>query len=99
MNEILVYKEKLSFCMQSIQEKLEKVKDMTLNRSDSENILLSLGSTSLLSSQSSKKLNVKLPELELRKFNGKVHKWKVFWDSFCSTIHDNKDLANTDKFN
>jgi len=98
MDEILAYKEKLSCCMQSIQEELEKVKDTTLNRSDSQNSLLSLGSISSFSSQSSKKLNVKLPKLELRKFNGKVHEWQEFWDGFCSAIHENEDLAGTDKF-
>ena len=98
MDEILVYKEKLSCCMQSIQEELEKAKDTTLNRSDSQSSLLSLGSISSLSSQSAKKLNVKLPKLELRKFNGKVHEWQEFWDGFCSAIHENEDLAGTDKF-
>ena len=35
MDEVLVYKEKLSCCMQSIQAELEKVNDTTLNMSDS----------------------------------------------------------------
>ena len=77
----------------------EKVKDTTLYRSDSQSSLLSLGSISSLSSLSAKKLNVKLPKLELRKLSGKNHEWQEFWDGFCSAIHENEDLAGTEKFN
>jgi len=67
MYVILVYKEELSCCMQSIQEEWEKLKDTTLDRSDSQIRLLSLESISSLSSQSAKKLSVKmlLPALHL----------------------------------
>ena len=43
-------------------------------------------------------MNVKLPKLELRKFNGKIHEWQEFWDGFCSAIHKNDKLANVNKF-
>ena len=96
MDEVLVYNEKLSCCMQSIQAELEKVNDTTLNRSDSQSSLLSLGSMSSLSSEFAKKLNVKLPKLELRKFNGKIYEWQEIWDGFCSAIHEEEELAGTD---
>ena len=41
---------------------------------------------------------VKLPKLELRKFSGKVEDWPEFWDSFCSAIHNDDQLAKVDKF-
>ena len=46
-----------------------------------------------------KKLNVKLPKIELKRFNGDILKWTEFWDAFESTIHDNKSLHDVDKFN
>ena len=45
------------------------------------------------------KLTVKLPKIELRKFDGDILKWTEFWDAFESTIHSNKSLHNVDKFN
>ncbi|MCH2406105.1 MAG: DUF1759 domain-containing protein, partial [Nitrosopumilus sp.] len=41
---------------------------------------------------------VKLPQLSLPSFSGKVTEWFTFWDSFESTIHKNADLADVDKF-
>ena len=41
---------------------------------------------------------VKLPKLEVRKFNGKISEWTSFWDSFTSAIHSNDSLSNVDKF-
>ena len=48
--------------------------------------------------QESKKF-VKLPKLELKKFNGSIFKWAEFWDAFESAIHSNKKLHHVDKFN
>ena len=45
------------------------------------------------------KLIVKLPKLELKKFDGNILKWTEFWDRFESTIHNNKSLHNVDIFN
>ena len=42
---------------------------------------------------------VKLPKIELKKFNGDVTNWITFWDSFNSAIHSNNELSNVDKFN
>ena len=43
--------------------------------------------------------SVRLPRLELKKFDGNILKWQEFWDTFESTIHKNNDLQNEDKFN
>ena len=45
------------------------------------------------------KLTVKLPKIELKKFDGNILKWTEFWEAFESTIHENKNLHNGDKFN
>ena len=43
-------------------------------------------------------VRVKLPKLEVRKFNGKSEEWQEFWDSFQSAIHQNDSLSDVDKF-
>lgn len=42
---------------------------------------------------------VKLPKLTQRKFSGELTKWLTFWDSFESSIHNNQELSDVDKFN
>ena len=42
---------------------------------------------------------VKLPKLDLKKFNGDISKWPSFWDAFESSVHNNTRLAAIDKFN
>eukprot|EP00794_Sanderia_malayensis_P009391 gene9391-biopygen7530 len=86
----------------------EALQNTNLRRSESEESLISrlqrsnsresLASQSSNGSSQAKYVNVKLPKLELKKFNGKIHEWQEFWDGFCSAIHDNDHLANVDKF-
>lgn len=40
----------------------------------------------------------KLPELALRKFDGNLMAWMTIWDSFESTVHNNPELSEVDKF-
>ncbi len=40
---------------------------------------------------------MKLPQLEIKKFSGKIHELQEFWDSFSSTIHENDEMADLDK--
>ena len=42
---------------------------------------------------------IKLPKLELQKFNGNILKWQEFWDSFEASIHKNPNLHPVVKFN
>ena len=42
---------------------------------------------------------IKLPKLELQKFDGNILKWQKFWDSFEASIHRNSNLQPVDKFN
>ena len=45
-----------------------------------------------------KTVRTKLPKLEVPKFNGKLHEWQEFWDSYSSAIHQNDSLEEVDKF-
>jgi len=42
---------------------------------------------------------IKLPKIDLKKFNGELSKWQSFWDTFEASIHNNHNLAPIDKFN
>ena len=45
------------------------------------------------------KSNIKLPTLELMKFDGNLLKWQEFWDSFDTTVNRNPSLEDIDKLN
>lgn len=49
--------------------------------------------------QLSKNSNVKLPKIELAKFDGDPKYWKTFIDMFNSLVHTNNSLSNIEKFN
>ncbi len=69
-----------------------------------QNSLMSLdcleSSTSGLSGSSSKFKNVraKLPKLGLKKFSGHLIDWPEFWDAFKSSVHENEEISEVDKF-
>ena len=44
------------------------------------------------------KLPIKLPSINLRRFDGNPLDWCSFWDLFRSTIHDRTDLPRATKF-
>ena len=50
-------------------------------------------------SGSTRSVSVKLPKMELVKFNGDVLKWQEFWDSFQSSVHENQTIKSIDKMN
>ena len=41
------------------------------------------------------KISVKLPKLELKKFDGSIFKWVEFWDVFESVINNSTTLTNS----
>lgn len=53
--------------------------------------------SSLNSSSSGAK--AKLPKLQLPHFKGEVTRWSSFWDSFESSVHNNIEISEIDKFN
>ena len=59
----------------------------------------SSSSTSNSSSSVRRNTQVKLPKLELKKFDGDHSKWISFWDSFEASVHKNESLTAIDKFN
>ena len=50
------------------------------------------------SGQAIRRVRAKLPKLELKNFAGSVAQWQQFWGAFKSSIHNDKELANVDKF-
>ena len=42
---------------------------------------------------------VRLPKLTIKPFSGNVTAWTTLWDSYNSTIHENPDLSDFEKFN
>ena len=43
-------------------------------------------------------VKVKLPKLEISKFNGDIINFRGFWDQFSSAIHSNDRINDIDKF-
>ena len=56
-------------------------------------ILPSTGSTT-----SETKSNVKLPKLDLKKFDGEPTEWQSFFETFLSAVDSNDNLSNVEKF-
>ena len=97
VEDIGEYKEKISTTLFSIESALG---ELTIGppsgqeqSSEANDSLVSLSP-----SQAEKRVNVRLPKLELKKFSGKIHEFQEFWDSFESAIHDNESLSKVDKF-
>ena len=42
---------------------------------------------------------VRFLKITLPLFNGNLMKWKSFWDSYESAVHNNRKLSDVDKFN
>ena len=68
----------------------------SVSRSGSRESLCS-GASNISNPVTGRKVRVKLPQLELKKFSGKIHEWEEFWDGFLSAVHENEELANVDK--
>ena len=43
-------------------------------------------------------VKAKLPKPKVKRFNGRLQDWQEFWDSFQSSIDQNKNLSAVDKF-
>ena len=46
----------------------------------------------------SSETRVKLPKLEIPKFNGNIINWRGFWDQYKSAMHDNENISEVEKF-
>ena len=102
MEDISDYREKVSTALYSIEEAIEELaeeKASSINGSisrESQNTDVSEESASS-SSQQTRRVNIKLPKLELKKFGGKIHEFQEFWDGFQSAVHEKEGLADVDK--
>jgi len=97
VEDIGEYKEKISTTIYSIENAL---RESTIGPPPGQE-QCSEANDSLVSSsppQAEKRVNVRLPKLELKKFSGKIHEFQEFWDSFKSAIHDNESLSKVDQF-
>ena len=47
----------------------------------------------------SKRENVRLPKIELRKFNGDPTEWQNFYNSFVHAVHEQSSLSDVEKMN
>ena len=59
----------------------------------------SANSASNTASNEAAKVTTKLPKLTIKPFAGNAFNWQTFWDSFRTSIHENKNLNNVDRFN
>ena len=79
-----------------LQPGLSESQNMSWSPSSPLNQNVENGATS--SSANSKTVRAELPELEARKFSGKLEEWQEFWDSFETALHSNDSLSHVDKF-
>eukprot|EP00794_Sanderia_malayensis_P012363 gene12363-biopygen9859 len=97
--------EKIGFCLNSIEAALNETNCDNSSRHSENGSLSRAGSVesvasvrSSLAAEGASSRKVKLPKLELKKFSGKIAEWPEFWDGFKSSIHDDDQLAEVDKF-
>lgn len=101
----IIKEEELAKEIEESDENIAEMQKVILNVSDiiSEAIVQSATVSndtlnSSISSETKKTVRAKLPKLEVKKFGGKLQGWQEFWDSFDSTVNQNEDLVDVDKF-
>ncbi|XP_055589129.1 uncharacterized protein LOC129741431 [Uranotaenia lowii] len=72
--------------------------DLLRLQGDKDALGVNTTSNSQSQSASGNTSRVKLPEIRLPSFSGKIREWITFRDSFRSLIHDNEHLTAMDKF-
>ena len=87
-NEI---REKISYTKICLQDILGEIEKPRVQRRDSNE---SNSGESNANEAVRRRAKAKLPQLELKKFTGKVSQWQEFWDAFESAIHEDEDSAN-----
>ena len=65
----------------------EKINLLNKNKPEESNV----------SSNSKSGINIKLPQIQLERFDGSYTKWTSFWDCFQSNIHNRDDLTDVNK--
>ena len=92
LNEIITRDDKNIRTVAKIDHVLNKVKIQQATP------VPNISTLSLANRETLTKIPVKLPKLELTKFDGNILNWQVFWDQFNSSIHLNNNISDIDKF-
>ena len=61
------------------------------------NIKKMLSSVPAPSTLSPSSKGVKLPKLDVPKFDGEILNWTSFWEQFCIAVHDRTNLSDSEK--
>ena len=77
-----------------VNEHLVKIDSILEHNTTAETIR----SLSISSSSTKPDHKVRLPKLQVSKFNGDILNFRGFWDQFNATIHSNGDLPDIEKF-
>ncbi|XP_028413911.1 uncharacterized protein LOC114536757 [Dendronephthya gigantea] len=93
-DEVIAELERLLLEMDNAFGKLELTTTKPVAINDNE--ILNESQTSVEST--GKIIRAKLPKLRLKNFGGKICEWPEFWDSFSSSIDNNDQLSDVDKF-
>ena len=92
LNEIITRDDKNIRIVAKIDHVLNKVKMQQTTPA------ANISTFSLENRETLTKIPVKLPKLELTKFDGNILNWQVFWDQFNSSIHLNNNISDIYKF-
>ena len=95
--ELEIEKKRLEVHLQ--ERKIEMEEKLTLEKMQVECIKIETEGKCSEQSKSNKTMSVRLPKLEIKKFDGYIMKWREFWDCFESAINENTNLSDIDKFN
>ena len=93
IEEAGVLRADIKAAMKLLGEMLHEQKGSDESESNGEQATLSVTDVS-----SAKSVRVRLPKLEIQKFDGKIERWQEFWDSFKSSVDENPALSDVDKF-
>ena len=86
-DKMIEAKTKLELTIQHIERK-EKLKPKTLKtESDEDEPVVK-----------EKKIQIKLPSIQISEYNGSLLTWNVFWDKFDVAVHSRSDLADIQKY-
>ena len=91
LNEIVTRDNKSTWILTKIEHDLHKTKiKESQNTPPVQNLTLQ--------DKEVKDIPVKLPKLEISKFNGNVLNWQGFWDQLSSAIHTKNNISDIGKF-
>ena len=85
---------KIQTCICEVERSISQLKRLIDNETTLSNSLC----TSSISNDGPMHCSAKLPKLSISAFNGDKLPWYQFWDSFCSSVHNNHQLSLADKF-